>query len=85
MVCYSLRIVAGDGSNQSINFWLSRISYVTAVGPGLKFLQRTWRSYSATTEHEPQDSALLVTFTDSTHASLLQIGVDGPATPLYLF
>ena len=49
------------------------LRYVTALfvaadmsmwlGPGLKFLQRTWKSYSATTEHEPQELAVLVTFT----------------------
>jgi U3 small nucleolar RNA-associated protein 20 len=36
------------------------------LGPGLKFLQRTWRWNSATAEHEPillQESAELVTFT----------------------
>ena len=32
MVCYSLRMVTGDGSNQLITFWLFTISYVTAVG-----------------------------------------------------
>ena len=49
------------------------LRYVTALfvaadmsmwlGPGLKFLQRTWRSCSATTDYEPQESAVLVTFT----------------------
>ena len=35
------------------------------LGPGLKFLQRTWRWNSATTEHEPmslRESAGIVTF-----------------------